>query len=69
MSPIILTKGIAFFGLGQGVEEVLEIGVVKEDAGAVITPVEGVVNQTVGDKSRYVSRLTANAREARGKMN
>lgn len=37
-------KGIAFLGLGQSVQELVEVGIVAEDAGAVMAPVEGVVN-------------------------
>ena len=61
-------KGIPFFGLGQRVKELLEVRVVEEDAAAIIAPIEGVVNQTVGDRSRLSSHA-ANLRlsESEGK--
>ena len=48
-------KGIPIFGLGQRIEELLEVRVVEEDAAAIIAPIEGVVNQTVSDRSRLSS--------------
>jgi hypothetical protein len=68
----IQPKRITFFGLGQGVEELLEVGIVQEDAGAIIAPVERVVNQTVADQSRlsaHAGSLSANAAEGNRKMN
>jgi hypothetical protein len=66
------SKGVAILGLGQGHEELLEVGVVAEDAGTVITPVEGVVNQPIANRSWLSSHphnLAAGGEPGKRKMN
>jgi hypothetical protein len=41
------------------VKELLEVGVVKKDAGPVIATIERVVNQAVGDQSRLSSHASS----------
>src|SRR5215469_6296060 len=52
-------EGIAFLGLDQSVKELLKVGVVEKDAGAVIATIERVVNKDVGDQSRLSSHASS----------
>jgi len=48
-------EGVALLGLGQGVQELLEVGGLEEDALTVVAAVEGVIDQAVGDQSWWSS--------------
>src|SRR5579875_880642 len=64
------SKGIALLGLGQGLEELVEVGIVEEDAGAVVATVEGVINQAIRHQSRlssHASSLTSSQSEGKSK--
>ena len=45
-------KGIAFLGLGQGLEESEPVGIILEDIGAVVAAIEGVIDQSFIDGAR-----------------
>jgi hypothetical protein len=48
---------VALLGLGQGVQELLEVGGLEEDALAVVAAVEGVIDQAVGEQSWWSSNF------------
>jgi hypothetical protein len=45
-------KRKAFLGLGEGLEEGDAVGVVAQDKSAVVTAIEGVIDETVVDGAR-----------------
>jgi hypothetical protein len=45
-------KRIAFLGFGEGLEKGDAVGVVAKDVGAVVAPIEGVIDETVIDGAR-----------------